>query len=501
MKLDKQDIIGVYNKLKNRAIKAYELRNYDKCLKYIEISAYIAFRFSWIYKDDVLESLIIGMSKLLLKPVENYMPSVNRYVFYDSFSYDNRGLTQQYIRTLISQGVDFMYITESSKRNNYSNQIFSEITEYKKAEIFEISQDVSRKDRIGIIYQQITSYNPSRLLMHLSPNAVCPLVAMYALPQGITKYQINLTDHAYWLGAGCLDYSLEFRPYGCSISITERRIDEKKVLLLPYYPITTETMFQGFPKECDGKVIIFSGGAYPKILGDNNRFMDLVKQMLLANSEAIFLYAGSGDSIQIDKFITDNGLEKRFLLLGHRSDINEVFRHCDIYMSTYPLGGGLMAQFAAINGKPIISYSTIDKISSWPEETICQLKKMNITRINIDDFLTEAHQLVSNPNYRITYGETLKECVISEDKFIRTYEQTIRNNVNRIPYELQDVNVNNIFMQNIDIENVNNEFKIYLLKSLKLGTLKVSPKILFWAFSYLFSDNFRIKAIRRLNIR
>ena len=500
MLLDRKYITDIYYRLKRHAFKSYKSGFFDKCLKYINISAHIAYKFSWIFKDDDFELLLMKISKSILKPVEHYTPVENKYVFYDSFSYDNRGLTQQYIRALMNLNIDFLYITESSDKNRYSQEIISELIEYNKVEIIEIPNDFKYTKKIDMIYNKIVSYKPSKLFMHLAPYAVSPLVAFYALPKEIIKYQINLTDHAFWLGVGCLDYSFEFRPYGCTLTTNQRKISKERILLMPYYPIVNKLKFQGFPVECEGKVIVFSGGAYPKILGENNFFLNLVKRMLLANADAIFLFAGSGDAEPINKFISENELENRFILLGHRTDINEVFKHCDIFMSTYPLGGGLMAQLAAINSKPIISYSTIDKISSWPEETICQFKKIKITHTDIDEFLIEAHKLISNVNYRLSTGVDLKECVVSIDKFNTTFINTIKNNVNQVQYDNIDVNVDLICKHNIDIENSNNEFKIHLLKSIKLRILYISPTLFLWALTYFFTKSFRLKVCRRFII-
>jgi len=500
MNLDKKDIVGIFDKLKKRAFKAYNSGNYDKCLNYIEISGFIAYKFSWIFKDDDFESLLKKLSISMLKQAKDYTAGKNRYVFYDSFSYDNCGLTLQYIQALISLNVNFLYISESSTQNSYSQKTLLEIMKYEKAEVFEVPKDVNRKEKIEIIYKQIITYRPSKLLMHLRPHSVNALTAFYALPKEIAKYQINLTDHAFWLGVGCLDYTFEFRPYGCALSQNQRKINKDKILLLPNFPIVNEIEFQGLPIETDDKVIIFSGGAYPKILGEDNFFLNLVKQLLLANKGTIFLFAGSGDSSQIEKFITDEKFEKRFILLGHRTDINEVFKHCDIYMSTYPLGGGLMAQFAAINGKPIISYSTFDKIGSWPEETVCQLKKINITKTNIDDFFSETNKLITDSTYRISNGKSLQECVITIDKFNKTLEQTLKNNTNQVQYEIVDVNIDFIFKHSIDVEKSNNELKIALFKELKLGLLFVSSKSLFWIFYYIFTKSFRLKLLRRFKM-
>jgi hypothetical protein len=496
MVLDKKDIIGIYDKLKNLAFKAQDSGCYEKSLKYIEISAWMAYTFSWIIKDDELESLMKDISKSIFKLTTEYNPIADKYVFYDSISHDNVGLSQQYIRALIANNLSFLYITES-KRTHQSKNIFSEIEEYNKAEISKIPQKLKRTEKAKFIYERLISYRPSKLFMHLMPNSVNALTAFYALPNEITKYQINTTDHAFWLGTNCLDYSLEFRPYGCTLSKIERTIDEDKILLLPYYPIISASEFQGFPEVCEGKVIVFSGGSYTKILGENNLFLNLVKQILLANSQAVFLYAGGGDSTHIEKFINDAGLEERFILLGLRTDINEVFKHCDIYMSTYPFGGGLMGQFAAVNGKPILSYSKPEKVSSWPEETVCQLKKIRITHTDIDGFLLEAHKLIYDSDYRMASGKTLKECVISVDKFNRIFEQSVVKNINQLSYDVVDVNVDLVFEHGIDIENINNEIKIFLFKTLKFNVPFVSPKIFFWAFTYMFTKSFLIKLFHR----
>jgi len=218
MKLDKKDIVTVYDKLKRRAFKAYDSGNYDKCLKYIEISAFIAYKFSWIFKDDDFESLLKKLSKSLLKQVKDYTPDEKRYVFYDSFSYDNCGLTLQYIRALMNLNVSFLYISESSTQNSYSQETLLEIKKYDKSVVFEVPKDIKRKEKIEIIYKQILSYRPSKLLMHLRPHSVNAITAFNALPKDISKYQINLTDHAFWLGVGCLDFTFEFRPYGCALA-------------------------------------------------------------------------------------------------------------------------------------------------------------------------------------------------------------------------------------------------------------------------------------------
>lgn len=61
-------------------------------------------------------------------------------------------------------------------------------------------------------------------------------------------------------------------------------------------------------------------------------------------------------------------------LIGDRHDINEVFKHSDIFLNTYPIGGGLMTQYAAANSKPILSLGVKDEIDTYIVEEMVNQK-------------------------------------------------------------------------------------------------------------------------------
>lgn len=69
-------------------------------------------------------------------------------------------------------------------------------------------------------------------------------------------------------------------------------------------------------------------------------------------------------------------LGDRFYVLGFRNDIIELFRKVDVYIGTYPIGGGLMTQIAASNNLPVVQYASpglSDKLSEFllPGECDC----------------------------------------------------------------------------------------------------------------------------------
>ena len=69
----------------------------------------------------------------------------------------------------------------------------------------------------------------------------------------------------------------------------------KQILLNPLYPIIDNVLFNGFPKETEGKLVFFSGGALYKIYGQKGQFMDMMKHILEVVPNSIILYAGTGN--------------------------------------------------------------------------------------------------------------------------------------------------------------------------------------------------------------
>ena len=158
---------------------------------------------------------------------------------------DNRGEIQQYLRALIACEGELLVIVE--KYGKEAAATIAEIKAYPKAKIYALQGDETDvESNAQKLYDKIVNFRPSKLFMHLRPESGFAITVFDALPEEIINYQINLTDHAFWLGCKCLDYIFEFRPYGCTVSQEKRKIDKDKILLLPYYPILNHRDFQGF---------------------------------------------------------------------------------------------------------------------------------------------------------------------------------------------------------------------------------------------------------------
>lgn len=413
-----EELNCLYEKLVDKAIQKFNKQDYPAALKCIESAANFQYHINNIFRDIRLERLLEDISHYFYPEPDTYTKS-DVVFFYDTFCYDNRCLTQQYIDALLYNKYHIVYILERSEYNSDSD-IINLLREH-DAEIYTLPGG-TWKDKCDYLYSLINKYCPKAAVFQIHPSTTIPFISFYPF-KSIIKYQINLTDHAFWLGSpDFFDYSFEFRNYGMTISLDKRGFHKKQLLLNPFYPWQSGMPFQGFPIDVRDKVVIFSGGAMYKIEGDNDMYYHLVKSILDTYSNVVLFYAGSGNSTHLEKFISDNKYEDRLVLLGNRKDIVEVFKNCDIYLSTYPIGGGLMSQLAAINAKPILLYK-----SERIENVICTKKTASYKFDTVDDFITEAGKLVSDKNYRLFRGLFFKDLILNQDDFRRTFKNLFLN--------------------------------------------------------------------------
>lgn len=489
MNLTKEYILSCYDKTKHLAKRSFEKGLYNKSLKYVNIAARIAYQFNWIYRDDDLEELLANISKQTISKREHYTPIENRYVLYVATLIDNKGEIQQYLRALIACEAELLVIVEKEYGKEAAATI-AEIDAYPKAKIYTLQGDrTDVESNAQKLYDTIVNFRPSKLFMHLHPEYCFAIIVFDSLPEEITNYQINLTDHAFWLGCKCLDYIFEFRPYGCIVSQEKRKIDKDRILLLPYYPILDHRNFQGFPRSCtEDKIILFSGGALYKIYGGNGLYFKIVKRILDENPQAILLYIGDGDTRAVNAFIAENKYKNRFILLEFRQDINEVFKHCDIYICTYPSTGGLMCQYAAVNGKPILSYNEPKFQSKFIEDIICVNANVQLTFTDPNRLIEEAGKLITDRTYRKKKGAELQHAVITQEQFEREFKSIINSNKNRRQYEHQNIDYDAFFARYLELENkYMDTFKLFIIRKFKFATLKYFPRMTIWFIGYMLS--------------
>lgn len=495
IKFTTQYIAKVCRRIKKMAFSSFNKYQYDKSLDYIETVARINYNFNFVYTDLELENLLKNISSEVIS-VKEFKPIRGRFVFYD-FYCAGKVLDLQYIRALISWGCEFLYIVERNDWNILQN-VLPEVLRYDKAEVFELDASLSNIQRIQLAYNKIVEYRPQKAFLQIVPWDVIAVTLFNALPQ-IERYQINLTDHTFGLGVKCIDYSIEFRDLGCIVSQEKRGIPKERLLLQSYYPIIDKGNFEGFPKQVTSdKTVIFSGSSYYKIYGKAGMFFKMLKGILDMNSSVIILFAGTGDSKPFEKFIEENNYSERIILLGFRSDINEILENCDIYLDTYPLGGGLMAQLAAVHTRPILSYADSKQLLNDVESIVCanQDLQVRIACNTLESFLEEASKLIDDKEYRMQKGIELKHCVINPNDFNKKLYTLIMENKNNIDLNHYTIDYEDVADLYLEISNhFLYTFPMFMGSKFKSSILYLFPRVAMSLLLYLFINPRKMLAI------
>ena len=446
-----ESIIKKYKKSANKCIKK---EKYELALEMISNAAKLIGSSNIEYKDENLEGMIENISLKLDLNTMNKKFISNTIIFYDGFGENTRGLAEIYLMSLVKIK-SIVYVTYKDRKDKIPGLI--NLLNKNNSKIEYINR--SKSNYLEQIYQLnsiINKYNPSDFIFYSFPSDVVATTVLYSYEKVFTRYQINLTDHAFWLGANCIDYCIEFRNYGAYISNKYRGIPESKIVKLPYYPmIHSEKDFEGFPFMVEkNKKIVFSGGSLYKTIGDNNKYYKMVKKLLEQNENMIFWYAGRGDATELNKVIKK--FPNRVFHTNERNDLFQVLKKSCFYLSTYPICGGLMFQFAAKAGCVPITL----KYDDCSDEFLINQNNANIEFKNEKLLYEECKKLLCDDKYREKRSIEIEKTVISENDFYINLKNII--NCKSSKYEVQYVPVNT------------DNFKLEYLKRLKKTDVNIT---------------------------
>lgn len=437
-----RDIKKGYHGLKKLAQKCAKEGDYDTAMKYINHCVTVASQFNWIYADDELEELldIIAKEKINTIIAEGFEPVEDNWVFFDDYC-TSYVLALQWMTALSKTGKRILYITTELSFDGGKDKSILHVIEKLPNVTVDIVPDESLFDRSNYIFNSLIRFKASKVILHKAMNSLVQL-PLCVLPEDTEVYNINLGDQFFWLGTHHIDYNIEFRPFGASVSVQRRGFKKDQLLMIPFYPANENRPFEGFPPGCDGKLVIFSGGDYYKTWDKEGTYWNLVKEILNKHKDVAFLYAiksNPQNTTRIDEFIRKNRFEGRFIYIERRQDIYQVFSHCDIYMGTCPISGSLMSQLAAINGKPILQYYAPGTPDDETEQALCIYDKFKISFDSEKDFLEEADRLINDAEYRDKQGSRLKAAMMQPEQFDEIVKQSLISNLSQFPIEFKHI--------------------------------------------------------------
>jgi len=407
----------IYNrysiKLKGITRKSIKRQNFEAAMAAMSAYCNLAYNWNQFYADDEIENQVSFISEQVFdwSKLNDYNSNSDTILFYDGFGLDTRGLALHYLNALKRNGKRIIYVVPVNAKGGQptimrllhdANVEIVHLVSKKHIEIF--------NELIGIFLK----YRPGQAFFYSHPSDVAGAAAFHVFESKAIRYQINLTDHAFWVGKCAFDYCLEFREYGTGISVGYRGIAREKLRYMPYYPWVDKSVeFQGFDFDTKGKKILFSGGSLYKTIGGDNKYYKIVGKVLEENKDVIFLYAGTGDDSELKKLAAKWG--ERVQHIAERKDLFALLQHVDVYLNTYPMVGGLMTQYAAMSGKPPIMLN--DNGSDDASGLLISQDKLNIEFSSVDDVVNEINKLLSDEQYAKRRGEEVKKGVITEEQF------------------------------------------------------------------------------------
>lgn len=419
-----KDVNNTVKKMLNKASRMIEKKQIECALATISACATMQYEYNQNYVDEFSEKLLKQIYDIIFE--ENKLKSEGSneetVLFYDSFGFDTRGLALIYLKAIARKGYKIVYVTNEKAIGNQPE--IDKVLQGCDVKKVYISMNTSYLLWIDKLCDIFNEYRPSVSFLYTTPSDVAGVLVFEYFKGRTIRFQINLTDHAFWLGKYAFDYCVEFRNVGSSVSYNYRGIDKEKIILLPYYANIDDTIpFEGFPFEIEDHRVLFSGGSLYKTLGDKEkRYYRIVEHILSVHDDIIFVYAGSGDDTEIKK------LQEKYLNrvyhIAERKDLYQVMRHSVLYLNTYPMCGGLMMCYAATAGKIPVTlrhYNDADGI-------LLNQEKISIQYDDINELMSDVDMLLSDKKYLKEREKKLDGCVVSEEDFESNVDMLIQSN-------------------------------------------------------------------------
>lgn len=415
-------IESLINKLKSLVDENIKKKKFEEAIAAANACANIMYQWNQKYTDFYLEENVKALSRnLISSKFDRSECKKNVILFYDNFGLDTRGLALIYLKAIARLGYHLIYVRPEYRE--IPKEIYKNINEFNVT--WETFSNKTYLIKLNDINGVLIKYKPEIAFFYSTPDDIVGASIFFAYKDIIKRYQINLTDHAYWIGINTFDYCIEFRDYGAYISNKYRKIEKEKLIKLPFYPyINKNIKFLGFPFDTKDKKIIFSGGALYKTLGDsNNYYYKIISEILSRNIDAIFLYAGDGDTTNLKKL--SNLYPNRVYNIKERMDLYQIMQHITLYLNTYPILGGLMTQYAAVACK--IPISLVRKNDVYDGFLINQ-KDREIEYTDYNILIKDVDRLLKDEYYRSIRENKLVDSVITEAEFERELQKIMTEN-------------------------------------------------------------------------
>ena len=418
-----------YKKLKRIAAAAIKKNNTETALQAISASAQMAYMYNQFYTDHELEDMLLEISQreVAFKAWKKRQSEHKTVLLYDGFGADRRGIAIEMCKAICRNGYKLIYVSPLAKKNKQP-ALENALKPFQANWRF-VDEDRSYLNEIRQLIKIFDDSQPDTAFFYTTPNDVAGVVVFNALKNKCFRIQLDLTDHAFWLGLNAFDICSGGRAFSASIQHYFRGIPYDRMVHLDASLFVDSCVFQGLPFD-EKERFVFSGGALYKTLGDGEHtYYKIVEHILENHSDVKFLYAGSGDDSQMRILLQKH--PGRAYMIAERPDFYQIMKRCTLYLNTYPMFGGLLMRYAALAGKLPITL----KHNQDSDGILIAQNERKIEYDSYAELVQDVDELLNNDQYLHAREKLLDGAVMTEDCFERNIRLMIEEHRTEFLYK------------------------------------------------------------------
>lgn len=154
--------------------------------------------------------------------------------------------------------------------------------------------------------------------------------------------------------------------------------------------------------------LMMSGGRPSKFLC--KEWWQAIIKVLEDNKNCYFFYAGVASSPEFLAEIIPENLSKRIISLGWQEYLYDTLKNIDIYIDTFPSGGGVIVLMAQSLGKPILTFSEdeskkFDQNNWSPASNYVPSEDFIVPRWDFKVMRKKLNMLINDTDVRESYSE------------------------------------------------------------------------------------------------
>lgn len=366
-----------------------------KKLEFTEyIASYLTYNHSGYYTSSYLESFLVDYANTIECELNDINYRTNSFLHILTEGYTHGGHTRVVERWIKHAPQNQTHSVVITKHNNVLLNTLEQNVSNKHGEYICWGNNLSITERAKLLRKLAMKYQ--YVILHTHMNDLIPILALGT--ENFTRPVLlyNHASHLFWLGKSIADITLDIIKND-EITLKKRKIDNAYFLGVPFNEINyTKVDKREIRKKLNlplDKKLIFTSGMFQKfrpICKEN--FLDYAKKII---DEDTYLYAigiGKDNELWKNAFDETKGHIIPLDTISSDDGFIDYISCADLYLDSYPVGGGAAMIDAVSRGVPVLSLKSILSQLDYIMQTDAYCKSKS-------EFITKSKKILNDETY------------------------------------------------------------------------------------------------------